>query len=106
MIWFVQYLDNQVNEGQTAIGSNGDGHKSALYMGPLTWLGGASAACGGGADNSGGIRISGNMRDAIVEGCALKNENSTIEANAPAAGGRSEIIYLTVRMRGGMGGVG
>ncbi len=83
--WHVQYFDNHVSEGQTGISSSGDGHKSALYAGPLT-------CCAVHrrhvieADNGGSISIGGTLRDVIVEGCILKNPLGVIKADDKSEG--------------------
>ncbi len=59
--WHVQYFDNRVCEGQTTVGSHGDGRKSERYAGPLTrWA--VHRRQDLAADNSGGISIGGDIR--------------------------------------------
>ncbi|MFI5380467.1 MAG: hypothetical protein ACHRHE_14305 [Tepidisphaerales bacterium] len=83
--WHVQYFDNLVKEGQTQVGSHGGGNKSQLYTGPLTcWAVHRRHTIA--ADNSGSISISGNIRDAIVEGCVLKHPLSTAKVDKAACG--------------------
>jgi hypothetical protein len=75
--WYVQYLDNRISEGLTEVGSSGTGHKSDQYSGPLTcWCIHRRETLT--SDNSGSIAISGNVYEAIVEGCRLQNPQSTI----------------------------
>ena len=84
--WHVQYLDNQIAEGQTSIGSSGAGHEEVPgFTGPLTWC------CVHrrhvvGADNSGSISIGGNVRDVIVDGCTLNHPLSFIKVDEKALG--------------------
>ena len=83
--WHVQYFDNQVTEGQTHVGSTGGGHKADRYAGPLTcWAVHRRHTLA--ADNSGSITLTGNLRDAIVEGCTLKHPLSTIKVDGEARG--------------------
>ncbi|MDB5329352.1 MAG: hypothetical protein JWP03_503 [Phycisphaerales bacterium] len=83
--WHVQYFDNKVTQGQTGVGSTGDGHGAARYTGPLTcWAVHRRHTLT--ADNSGSISIGGNVRDAIVEGCVLKNPQSVIKADPATQG--------------------
>jgi hypothetical protein len=83
--WHVQYFDNAIREGNTGVGSNGAGRTGEAYSGPLT-------ACAVhrrhtiAADNFGGIGITGVLRDAVVEGCTLKNPAGAIKADNKATG--------------------
>jgi hypothetical protein len=76
--WHVQYFDNQVEQGQTSVGSHGAGHKG--YDNPLTDCA-IHRRQTLSADNSGGISVSNGTRDVIVEGCVLQNPASTIKAD-------------------------
>ena len=83
--WYVQFFDNQVTEGRTHVGSNGDGRRSPLYSGTLTrWAIHRRQVIA--ADNSGSITLGGNLRDAIVEGCTLDNANSEIKVDEQTQG--------------------
>ena len=83
--WHVQYFDNTVAEGQTQVGSSGGGHKSEIYSGPVTrWS--IHRRQNIAADNGGSIGISGNVRDAIVEGCTLKHPASVVKVDGAAEG--------------------
>jgi hypothetical protein len=82
--WHVQYFDNEVTQGRTRV-SFAAGRPSPEYSGPLTrWC--IHRRQDIAADNSGGISINGNVRDAIVEGCTLHNAFSTIKADGAATG--------------------
>ena len=82
--WHVQYLDNHVSQGRTRVGSSGMRATDA-YPGPLTrWAVHRRHALS--ADNSGGIAVSGNVHDVLVEGCRLENPCSTILADGAARG--------------------
>jgi hypothetical protein len=83
--WHVQYFDNVVAEGQTQVGSSGGGHKSQIYSGPVTrWAIHRRQTLT--ADNGGGITLSGNVRDAIIEGCTVKHPASVIKVDGAAEG--------------------
>ncbi len=81
----MQYFDNRVCEGQTHVGSSGDGRKSDRYSGPLTrWAVHRRQKLA--ADNSGGVSIGGDIRDVVVEDCALKNPVSAVKVDGAARG--------------------
>lgn len=83
--WHVQYLDNQVTEGQTSVSSTSGSRDSELYAGPITsWAIHRRHTVA--AQNSGSISIGGNLRDAIVEGCNLRHPLSTIKVDRAAEG--------------------
>lgn len=83
--WHVQYFDNQVAEGQTHVGSSGDGHHATAFTGPLTrWCVHRRQSLS--ADNSGSITIVGHIEDAIVEGSTLRHALSEIKVESAAQG--------------------
>lgn len=83
--WHVQYFDNEVTEGQTHVGSSGDGHKSELFNGPLTrWV--VHRRHNLSADNSGSITLGGNVVDAVIEGCTLRHLLSQIKVDGSPEG--------------------
>ena len=83
--WHVQYFDNTVAEGQTQVGSSGGGHKSEIYSGPVTrWS--IHRRQNIAADNSGSMTLSGNVRDAIIEGCTVKHPASVVKVDGAAEG--------------------
>ncbi|HSU66612.1 MAG TPA: glycosyl hydrolase family 28-related protein [Tepidisphaeraceae bacterium] len=82
--WHVQYFDNRITEGQTKEASTGNAHKTS-YTFPLT-SGAVHRRQTFAADNSGSIVIGGNLTDAIVEHCTLKNPASAIRADGNPRG--------------------
>lgn len=82
--WRVQYLDNRITEGLTKEATTGNGHKTDFAF-PLT-SGAIHRRQTIAADNFGGISIAGNLSDAIVEGCVLKNPAGTIKVDGDAKG--------------------
>ncbi len=84
--WYVQYFDNEISEGQTGVESNGGNANSPRYKGPLTrWSVHRRHILT--ADNGGSIKIAGNIRDVIVEGCTLNHAMSTIKVDNEEARG-------------------
>jgi hypothetical protein len=81
--WYVQFLDNELREGQTSVDTTGSVRNPQKFPCPIT-------RCTIhrrhllGEDNSGGISISGFTRDVIVEGCVLRHPLSTIRAQSEA----------------------
>lgn len=83
--WFVQYLDNVVNEGQTSISSSSGDRNTEKYAGPITrWMIHRRHTVA--ADNSGSISLGGNVSDAIVEGATLNYPTSVIKVDEKASG--------------------
>jgi len=83
--WHVQYFDNKVTEGQTHVGSSGDTRNKEIFAGPLTcWVVHRRHTLD--AENSGSVAISGNLLDAIVEGCTLNHPASEIKIDSAAQG--------------------
>lgn len=76
--WYIQYLDNDIYEGQTLVQTTADTRAANLYPGATT-----RAAIHRRqhihADNSGNISIGGNVTDAIVEHCDLANVRSKLD---------------------------
>jgi hypothetical protein len=84
--WYVQYFDNEVSEGQTGIEASGGTPSSPQYSGPLTgWAVHRREVLT--PDNGGSIRVAGNIRDVIVEGCTLNHPMSAIKVDSPEARG-------------------
>ena len=79
--WFIQYLDNDVREGQTLVQTTADMRNPDLFAGAVTRAA-IHRRLRLGMDNSGRVSIGGNATDVIVEHCALGNSHSTIKADA------------------------
>ncbi|NNM86161.1 MAG: right-handed parallel beta-helix repeat-containing protein [Phycisphaerales bacterium] len=82
--WYVQYLDNDIYEGLTSVSVRGDLRWPQLFGGTVTRytvLRGIHIH----ADNYGGISISGNARDVIVENSTLDNPWSGIQVQGQAS---------------------
>ena len=95
--WHVQYLDNQIAEGQTSIGSSGAGHEGAPgFKGPLTWCAVHRRHIVA-ADNSGSVSIGGNVRDVIVDGCTLNHPLSVIKVDGTA----QRVLFRNNHFEGG-----
>jgi len=86
--WYIQYLDNELNEGYSSVDTTGSvrNRDSGIpYAGPIT-------RCVVhrrhilAKDNSGSIGIGGSVRDVVVEGCILRHPMSTIKADGDAEG--------------------
>ena len=81
----MQYLDNELYEGQTSADTTGSIRDRQKFPCPIT-------RCTihrrhvFGEDNSGGVTIGGHVRDAIVEGCTLRHPLSTIRAEGETQG--------------------
>ncbi|MBV9866387.1 MAG: hypothetical protein JO316_13625 [Abitibacteriaceae bacterium] len=83
--WFIQYLNNDLYEGQTLEQTTGDLRNPEIFSGTTTRY----AIHRGDhihADNSGNINIGGNATDAIVEHCTVENAHSSIVAEKDTAG--------------------
>jgi hypothetical protein len=83
--WYVQFLDNEVAEGQTGIDTGGYVKNRDLYAGPITRCT-VHRRHTIAKDNGGSISIGGNARDVVVEGCVLQHPMSTIKADGDAQG--------------------
>ena len=83
--WFVQYLDNQLCEGQTGLDVTGSVRHRETYDGPVTRCV-IERRNSFAADNSGGISVGGHTRDVVVENCALHHADSLIRADGDATG--------------------
>ncbi len=77
--WFIQYLDNDVREGQTLVQTTADMRNPDIFAGTVTRAA-IHRRLHLGADNSGRIDIGGNATDVIVEHCTLANPRSTVKA--------------------------
>lgn len=75
--WYVQFLDNELHEGNTSLDTSGHVRDVAKFPCPITRCT-ISRRNVLGSDNSGGITVSGRTRDVIVEGCVLRNPMSTV----------------------------
>lgn len=83
--WYVQYLDNELCEGQTSLDITGDSRGRDLYDGPITRC--VIARRNRFApDNSGSISVGGNARDVLVEASVFSRPESFIKADGEAAG--------------------
>ena len=83
--WFVQYLDNEMGEGQTGIDVTGGVRHRELYDGPVTRCV-VERRNSFAADNGGSISVSGHTRDVLVENCTLRHAENFIRADNPATG--------------------
>ena len=81
--WYVQYLDNDVREGQTLVQTTADMRNLDLFAGPVTRAE-IHRRLRLGADNSGQVNIGGNATDVIIEHCTLDNPHSKIKADPGA----------------------
>ncbi len=83
--WYVQYHDNDIREGDTMVQSVGDMRNSQLFSSSVTRF-----CLHRGQhihdDNWGGIGITGNAEDIIVENCTLDNSNGAIRVDAETKG--------------------
>ncbi len=79
--WYVQFLDNQLWEGQTSIDTTGSVRDRAKFPCPITRCTINRGNLLGG-DNSGDISVSGCTRDVIVEGCVLRFPTSQIRVSS------------------------
>ena len=81
--WYVQFLDNELYEGQTSVDTTGSIRDPRKFPCPIT-------CCTVhrrhllAEDNSGDINISGFTRDVIVEGCVLRRPGSAIHVQKEA----------------------
>ena len=83
--WFVQYLDNEMSEGQTGIDVTGGVRHRDLYDGPVTRCV-IERRNSFVADNSGSISVSGHTSDVLVENCTLRHAENLIRADGAATG--------------------
>jgi hypothetical protein len=83
--WYIQFLDNEIREGQTGIDTAGHVKNRELYAGPITRAV-VHRRHQIAADNGGSITIAGNACDVIVEGCTLRHPMSVIKADGDAQG--------------------
>jgi hypothetical protein len=83
--WYVQYLNNDVSEGHTDIETSCTLKAPAGYEGTLTRYA-IHRGTHLNADNSGRIRIGGNVADVIVEHCKLDHPSNTISNDKESAG--------------------
>ncbi len=83
--WYVQYLDNEILEGHTSVDTAGTVKNRGMYPGPITRCT-IHRRHRLAKDNSGGIRISGDARDVVVEGCVLGHPMGTIRADDDSKG--------------------
>ena len=83
--WYVQYLDNEVHEGYTTLDTTGSLRDFQDYSGPIT-------RCTihrrhlVAEDNCGGVGLSGQARDLIVENCEFRHPASRIRVDNDAQG--------------------
>ena len=83
--WDIQYLNNDVYEGQTLVQTTGDPRNKTLFPGPITQAVVHRRHHIHG-DNSGDINVGGNAADVVVEHCTLDNRHSKITADAGTTG--------------------
>ena len=83
--WFVQYLDNEMSEGQTGLDVTGSVRHRDLYDGPVTRCVTARRNVFA-ADNSGGVSVGGRTRDVLVENSVLWHAQNYLRADGPATG--------------------
>ena len=83
--WFVQYLDNEMSEGQTGLDVTGGVRHRENYDGPVTRCV-IERRNSFAADNSGSISVSGHTRDVLVENSTLRHPANFIRADGGAAG--------------------
>lgn len=83
--WYVQFLDNELREGQTSVDTTGSIRNPAKFPCPITRCT-INRRQLLGEDNSGDITVSGFTRDVIVEGCTLRHPSSTIRVRDEAKG--------------------
>ncbi len=83
--WFVQYLDNEVYEGNTLVEINSDGRHPELLDGTVTRFC-INRRTHLHADNSGNINVGGAATDVIFEGCTLDNARSEIKVGKETFG--------------------
>ncbi len=83
--WYVQYHDNDIREGDTKVQSVGDMRNPQLFSGSVTrfCLHRGQHIHG---DNWGGIGITGNAEDVVVENCILENPNGVIRIDKETKG--------------------
>jgi hypothetical protein len=83
--WYVQFLDNELHEGQTSVDTTGSVRDQKRFPCPITRCTIHRRQLLG-EDNSGDISVSGRTRDVIVEGCVLRHPASTIRVEREAEG--------------------
>ncbi len=83
--WYIQYLDNEIFEGQTTVQTNADTRNMNLYAGPLTRAA-VHRRAHFHADNGGRIDVGGDSVDVLVEDCLLDNPRGTISTGRNATG--------------------
>ena len=83
--WYVQYLDNEMSEGQTSLDIGGDQRGRDIYAGPITRCVVARRNSFS-SDNSGSISVAGNARDVLVEDSVFRRPECFIKADGDATG--------------------
>ncbi len=83
--WFVQYLDNEIYEGNTLVETTSDGRHPELLDGPVTRFC-INRRTHLHADNSGDLSVGGAATDVIFEGCTLDNARSQIKVGKETSG--------------------
>ena len=83
--WYVQYLDNEVHEGNTTIDTTGSIRDLKDFSGAITRCTVHRRHLVA-DDNCGGVGISGRTRDVIVEGCVLRHPANLVRVDEEAQG--------------------
>jgi len=83
--WYVQYLDNELLEGQTGLDVTGSLRHPEGYTGPVTRCVVARRNVFA-ADNSGGVSVGGYTRDVLVEESVLRHPENRIRADGEVSG--------------------
>jgi hypothetical protein len=83
--WYVQYLDNEIHEGNTTMDTTGSIRGLKDFPGAITraTIHRRHVVA---EDNCGGVGISGRTRDVIVEGCVFRNPANLIRVDGDAQG--------------------
>lgn len=83
--WFIQYLDNEIHEGNTLVETSADGRHPELLDGTVTRFC-VHRRAHLHADNGGDCSVNGSATDVIFEHCTLDNARSQIRASKESSG--------------------
>jgi hypothetical protein len=83
--WYVQFLNNDIYEGQTLEQTTGDERNGAVFSGTST-MGAVHRRTHYHADNGGVIDVGGNALDVVVEHNKLDNRRNTIKVDSDTNG--------------------
>jgi hypothetical protein len=78
--WYIQYLDNDIYDGQTLVQCTGDQRSPQTFDGPVTRFC-VQEGQHIHADNTGSLDVGGNATDVIVEHCILDSPESRIRVD-------------------------